>query len=84
MTRMNFVVAVSKNKKTSQLINPTGNEFYKVDRGLIRPVYIFKQEHNRLIFFPELIEEPGKKSRAVTCICCVINEIITYLPCYII
>ena len=62
---MNFVVAVGKNKKTGQLCYSPAQEFYKIQRGFICPVYIFKYDQAYLVPVHQLMKEPGKKSRPV-------------------
>ena len=46
---MNFIIAVSKNKKALQLCNTPCKKFYKIKCCFIRPMYIFK--YNDGIFF---------------------------------
>ena len=59
--RMNFIVPVSKNKKTGQLGNSPGKEFYEIKGGVISPMNVLKYHQAGLFLISKLVENPGKK-----------------------
>ena len=84
MVGMDLVIPVGEYEQTVQTVDTTGEELYKIQSRLIRPMDIL--EYNKTLAFQavQCMKYPCEQLRPVGNVPAVLPNIIPYLPDYII